>query len=148
MSFESGAAAVSSAIIGGGLFVYGLYLRSKLSACQRWPQATGTVTRSDLDTDDGIRISVIYDYVVNGAGYRSSCVQFGTPTTYLLKSSAEAVLGRYPVDSHLTVYYNPENPAEAVLDRTSPGGLEYILIGIVFIIMTVVVVMYPAHTTA
>jgi len=113
MSFESGAAAVASAIIGVALLGYGLYLRSKLRSCQHWPQAAGTVTQSGLDTDDGIRPYVIYEYSANGTGYSSSCVQFGGPTTYIRKSSAEAAISPYPVGSHLTVYYNPENPAEA-----------------------------------
>jgi Protein of unknown function (DUF3592) len=106
------------------------------------------VTQSGLNTDDGYRISVIYEYTVNGAGYSSSCVQFGTPTTYIRKSSAETAISHYPVNSRLTVYYDPENPAEAVLDRTSPGGLEYIIIGIIFLVLMALVIMYPAHTTA
>jgi hypothetical protein len=148
VSFESGAAAAASAIIGAALFGYGLYLRNKLGSCRRWPQATGIVTQSGLNTDDGYRISVIYEYTVNGVGYSSSCVQFGAPTTYIRKSSAEAAIGHYPVNSRLTVYYDPENPAEAVLDRTSPGGLEYIMIGIIFLVLMALVIMYPAHTTA
>ncbi len=148
MTFEAGAAAVASAISGAGLFGYGLYLRSKLRFCQGWPQATGKVTQSGLDTDDGYRVRVIYEYSVNGAGYSSSRVQLGTPTTYLRKSSADAAVRRYPVDSQLTVYYDPENPAEAVLDRTSPGGLEYIIWGVLLLIMMVLVVFFPAHTTA
>ena len=148
MSFESGAAAVASAIIGAALLGYGLYLRSKLRSCQRWPQVTGTVTQSGLDTDDGYRTNVVYEYTVNGVGYSSSRVQFGTPTTYIRKSSAEAAVSHYPANFHVTVYYDPENPAEAVLDRTSPGGLEYIISGIVILVMMALVIMYPAHNTA
>jgi hypothetical protein len=48
----------------------------------------------------------------------------------------------------VTVYYDPENPAEAVLDRTSPGGLEYIISGIIILFMMALVIMYPAHNTA
>jgi hypothetical protein len=148
VSFESGAAAVASAIIGPALFGYGLYLRSKLRSCQRWPQVTGTVTQSGLDTDDGYRTSVIYEYTVNGAGYSGSRVQFGTPTTYIRKSSAEAAISHYPANSHVTVYYDPQNPAEAVLDRTSPGGLEYIISGIIILVMMALVIMYSAQNTA
>jgi hypothetical protein len=146
LSFESGTAAVSSAMIGVALSGYGLYLRSKLSSCQRWPQTAGTVTQSRLDTDDGYRIHVIYEYAVNGVAYSCSRVQFGTPTTYIRKSSAEAAIGRYPVDSRLTVYYDPENPADAVLDRISPSGLEYIVSGIILLVLMVLVILYPAHT--
>ncbi len=146
MTFDSGAAAVSSAIIGVALFGYGLHLRSRLSACRSWPQTTGRVTQSDFDTSDGIELYVIYEYTVNGVGYSSTRVQFGTPTTYLRKSSADAALSRYPVNSQLTVYYDPENPADAVLDRTSPSGLEYIILGIVLLVMEALVVMYPATT--
>ena len=148
MSFQSGAAAVSSAIVGTALFGYGLHLRSKLRSCRRWPQVTGTVTQSGLDTDDGYRITVIYEYTVNGARYSSSRVQFGGSTTYVRKSSAEAAIGHYPANSHVTVSYDPENPAEAVLDRTSPSGLEYIISGIVILVMMALVIMYPAHDTA
>jgi hypothetical protein len=148
VSFESGAAAAASAIIGVALFGYGLYLRSTLRSCQRWPQTTGTVTQAGLDTDDGIRLSVIYAYTVNGAGYSSSRIQFGTPTTYIRRSSADAAVSQYPVGSQVTVYYDPENPAEAVLDRTSPGGLEYIIFGIIMLVMMVLILMYPSHDNA
>jgi hypothetical protein len=96
---------------------------------------------------DIFNLCLIYDYTVNGVGYSSSRVHFGTPTTYIRKSSAEAAISHYPVDSHSTVYYDPENPAEAVLDRTSPGGLEYIIIGIMLLVLPALVIIYPAHTT-
>ena len=148
VTFESGAAAVAGAISGAGLFGYGLHLRGKLRSCQRWPHTAGKVVRSGLETDDGYQVFVTYQYTVNGTGYSSRQVQFGTPTTYLRKPSAEAAVSRYPADARLTVYYNPENPAEAVLDRTSPGGLEYMISGIILLAMTVLVILYPAHTPA
>jgi hypothetical protein len=148
VSFESWAAAVACAISGAGLLGYGLYLRSKLRSCQRWPQATGTVTKSGLDSDDGYRANVIYEYTVNGVGYSSGRIQFGSQTTYIRKSSAEAAISHYPAGSHLTVYYDPENPAEAVLERTSPGGLEYIISGIIILILMALIILYPGHTTA
>jgi Protein of unknown function (DUF3592) len=145
VSFESWAAAVASAISGVALFAYGLYLRNKLRSCRRWPQSTGTIIQSGLENYDGIRISVTYQYAVNGVDYSSSRIQFGTPTTYIRTSSAEAAISRYPANSQVTAYYDPENPAEAVLDRTSPGGIEYIIIGIILFVMTALVIMYPAH---
>jgi hypothetical protein len=45
----------------------------------------------------------------------------------------------------LTVYYDPENPAEAVVDRTSPGGLQYIISGMILLVMAVLASLYPAH---
>ena len=103
MTFESGAAAVASAISGVGLFGYGLHLRSRIRSCHHWPQTTGKVIQS------------------------------------------EAAISRYPADSHLTVYYDPENPAEAVVDRTSPGGLQYIISGMILLVMAALVSLYPAH---
>jgi len=147
VSFESGVAALSSAIIGVGLLGYGLHLRSKLRACQGWPEATGMVTQSAVEVDDGYEVRVVYEYSVNGVGYSGSRIQFGSQTSYLRKGRAEAAVSRYPVNSHVTVYYDPENPAEAVLDRTSPSGLEYMVIGIVCLVMMVLVILYPAHGT-
>ena len=107
MPFESGAAAVDSAISGVGLFGYGLHLRSRIRSCQHWPQTTGRVIQSALETDDGYQIRVTYHYTVNGN--------------------------------------DPENPAEAVVDRTSPGGLQYIISGMILLVMAVLVSLYPAH---
>ena len=146
MTFESGAAAVASAISGGGLFANGLYLRSKLRSCQGWAQTTGRVTESGVESDDGLQVCVTYEYTVNGTGYSNSRIQFGTPTTYFRKSAALAAISRYPVDCALEVYYNPENPAEAVLDRTSPSGLEYIICGVILLVMAVLVMLYPAQS--
>jgi hypothetical protein len=148
MSFDSGMAAASCAIIGSSLLGYGLYLRNKLRSGRGWPQVTGTVAQSEIEVDDGYRASVTYEYTVNGVGYSSSSVQFDGRTEYLRKSSAEAFLSQYPARSHVTVYYDPENPAEAVLNRTSPAGLQYIVCGIVLLVVMVLVILYPAHDTA
>jgi hypothetical protein len=78
---------------------------------------------------------------VNGVGYSSGRIQFASQTTYIRKSSAEAAISHYPAGSHLTPYYDPENPAEAVLDRTAPGGLEYIISGIIILILMALIIL-------
>jgi hypothetical protein len=106
------------------------------------------VTQSAVEVDDGYEVRVVYEYSVNGVGYSGSRIQFGSATSYLRKGRAEAAVSRYPVNCPVTVYYDPENPAAAVLDRTSPSGMEYIVIGIVCLVMMVVVILFPAHGTA
>jgi hypothetical protein len=134
VSFEKTVAAVSTTLIGSGLLIYGLHQRRKLLASQSWPQTTGTVTKADIaverDTEStSYSVAVLYDYEVNGVRHTGKRIAFDR-RTYARKKRAEAELGRYPPNSSVTVYFDPERPANAVLLRESPYSMLYIVLGI------------------
>ena len=64
---------------------------------------------------------------------------FGLTTSYGQPAKAQAVLDQYPIDSTVNVYYDPNNPAEAVLERKAGGKVIGLVIGILFLFLSLCV---------
>ncbi len=142
MSFEKTVGMASTALIGCGLLTYGLYQKRRLQVSQGWPQVTGTITKADLVADTepdagGYFLSVAYEYVVNGVLCTGSKIGFRR-RSYIRKKRAQTELDRYRVNSGVPVYYDPENPADAVLVRESPDCIFLIVSGIALLALAVV----------
>jgi hypothetical protein len=129
-------ALIACVLVGGGFLVFGWINAIKVSVSRRWPQVTGTITRSsvqsntDADTDP-YAVSIEYHYVVNGVAY-TGAQQMGS---FIRQSSAQARAERYPVNSRVIVYFDPEQPANAVLE---PGYTKVMLAiagGVVFLLL-------------
>jgi len=66
------------------------------------------------------RVDVQYRYTVDGREYRSRRYAFmGAGITDY--AEAKRLAGKYPAGKHITAFYDPEQPAEAVLYRDPPG---------------------------
>ena len=61
-------------------------------------------------------------------------ISFGLTEATARSARAEQTLQKYPVDKQVTVYYNPNNPSEAVLERRAGGGAAGWVVGIVFLV--------------
>lgn len=106
-------------------------LLSKLYETRRasiWPSASGRIVRSRARLDL-VRASeseiprnertadIVYEYKVQGHTHRGSRVSLAERTR---PDEIPALLTRYPQGKIVPVYYNPQNPAEAILDRSMP----------------------------
>jgi hypothetical protein len=119
------------------LFMFGIiiYLRIATNAVKNWPSVPGKVTTSRVSyksssdkTDATPFITYVYD--VDGKTYKEGGISPGV-LTLSDKMDAEKVVARYPRGSVVTVYYNPKNPSQAVLEKNSQaqiGGMYGILI--------------------
>lgn len=114
-------------LILGGLG-YFLYKRNQQSmayrqSTQTWQSTTGTVVMSSVQSKHtGKSYShypvVVYLYQVNGQQYQSQRIKAGEQFLNVrVAGQAEATVQKYPIGSTVTVYYNPSNPTEAVLER-------------------------------
>lgn len=114
-------------LILGGLG-YFLYRRNQQSmayrqSTQAWQSTTGTVVMSSTQRKrTGRSYSdypvVVYLYQVNGRQYQSQRIKAGEQFLNVrLSGQAEATVQKYQIGSTVTVYYNPSNPAESVLER-------------------------------
>ena len=142
VSFEKSIAMVSSAVVGSGLLGYGIYQKQKVRESQAWAQTTATITKAELYFDtgpdpEGYAVNLTYDYLVNGARHTGSRIGF-RKRWYLRKKRAEEELARYEVNSSLPVYYNPENPTDAVLAREAADGTMMIVMGVILLVLAVV----------
>lgn len=61
--------------------------------------------------------SIQYEYQVNGETFQSKRVSFFEMLTSTSKRKINKILSRYSVETPIKVYYNPEEPSEAVLEQ-------------------------------
>lgn len=94
--------------------------RRKMAAVSRWPSTLGTVLMSTLESRRSSDNSgytnypvVHYSYQVGGQTYQSTKL---APGPEVGGSGAGSVVARYPAGAQVMVFYNPQNPAEAVLE--------------------------------
>jgi hypothetical protein len=97
-----------------------------------WLPVPGTVTSSEVVSviipspasrrADAVRI--IYEYQVEGAVYVSDRVNLNPVAINADSDEGRRQLATYPVGAAVTVYINPADPAESVLEREpSPEGI-------------------------
>ncbi len=141
MSVENVLAVVASSLIGFVFIGRSLYHRAKVQASQNWPPVMGTIVEATLrKQSDGEGTTyapqIRYDYVVNGVRYTSNRIAF-TPQTYVRSKRAQQDLDRYPVNSAVTVYFDPAKPSDAVLQRNAPNTVLGLAAGIVLLAIAV-----------
>jgi hypothetical protein len=113
------------AAAGVGLAIFGWLTRRKVEASQSWFPATGVVIASSLKKHyrkGGVDYEpqVAYTYTIMGTPYSGKRFCFGTQR--LSQKKAWEKLAKYPMNGKIIVYYNPEKPTEAVLEREAPGA--------------------------
>ena len=118
-------ALVLSAIILNTIFLIVIfYTRRKVAQTESWFSTVGTVTLSTIDVHKSGRRSSIpypdvrYSYQVLGREYEANKIM---PGAEIGGSGAQKVIDRYPVGAQVTVFYNPQNPYEAVLEKKGPA---------------------------
>jgi hypothetical protein len=118
--------AIPVLVLGGlGFFLYKRNQQSMVyrQSTQTWQSTTGTVLMSSVqESYSGGSHStypvVVYQYDVSGQRYQSQRIKAGEQFLNVrITGQAEAAVQKYPIGSTVTVYYNPSNPSEAVLER-------------------------------
>ncbi len=130
---------------GGGYMIYrGIQDRKKAKASLSWPSTPGRViesrvvesssTDSDGDTTTTYRPYIKYEYQVVGATFTSDKLSIGPAvSTSNYRKSAEKV-SRMPPGAAVNVFYNPDDPTDAVLEQRSNAGVM-LTIGIIFAVI-------------
>ncbi len=114
-------------LIGGGIggLVYLSSAQKKARESRSWPTVKGRITQCDVvrkggTTGRGVsnvrhEIELTYSYAVDGKKYRGHRIQVFR-VSHKLKDDAQRHADRYPVGKEVTVYYNPGDPEDAVLE--------------------------------
>lgn len=104
-------------------FLYRMVIetQNKEKAVMQWPSVTGTVVKSEIrihrTSEDHTEFpDITYTYEVMGKAYR--CKQI-LPGGEIGGMDIQSTLNRYPLNAQITVYYDPHNPKDAVLERES-----------------------------
>ena len=131
-------------VIGIGLLGYaGLSIR-RGSQRTKWPQTIGEVTASEIkviennDASTSYFAFIQYKYKVNLVEYEASTISASeAPFAIGTEEYAKSQIAKNQLHSSVPVYYNPDNPQEAVLEKTkaSYSGMALIIILGFFVLM-------------
>ena len=117
------------------LLMFSRVFTKQTSAMKKWPTTTGRIIRSDVTTtvqqhrrpnrsranyDVTMYVPrIVYSYQVGGHSYEGD--DTGWSTSSNRASVAEKQVKRYPPQSQVRVFYNPEDPTQATL--STAGGI-------------------------
>ena len=111
-----------------------LFMRRKMAVVSQWPSTMGTVMMSTIEARSSSEGGyteypvVQYSYQVGGQAYQGMKL---APGPDVGGSGARKVVGRYPVGAQVMVFYDPQNPSDAVLERKAPAQwLMWILLAV------------------
>jgi hypothetical protein len=134
------------AFLGAGIYALVVYARERKKGAetQAWPSTMGRVVEAfvveetQVDSEgDSNRVyapHVVYEYEVNGTLYRGDRLRVGLRSFISSRRKVEQELALYPVGGQVRVYYNSENPAEAVL-QPGKSSRSALIIGIAFLVI-------------
>lgn len=137
-------------ILFGAIFIIvSIVMRKKAQAAQTWPVAPGQIlfstiethTSSDSDGDSSTHYEpkVEYSYAVMGSPMKGTRISFGAMGSDF--KAAQKTTTRYPVGASVSVHYNPEKPAESVLETTARGGTVFMVVGIVIAVVGIILIV-------
>jgi hypothetical protein len=132
---QNAGAAAFLTIMGLVVLRMAFVLKGMADAAMTWPSVRGTIGASGLETlktraTTGsiygpwrtiFRSRINYTYNVAGQPYTADRVAFGAIVTSSLTSLVSGQARRYPLNGKVDVYYDPANPAAAVLERRVRG---------------------------
>jgi hypothetical protein len=119
-------------LVGIILIAFGLFTMRRETQSSHWPGVEGKIISSQVkvtDMSDRIdyKAEIEYEYTVNGQTYRGTRLSVD-PSYVPSRSYAEGITQRYPVGRVVTVYYDPDNFAVAVLEKGIQGRMLILLV--------------------
>lgn len=99
----------------------GIYILALHKKTRNWPSTDGIITESAMKDGDGDLLPQIqFRYDINGETYQQA-VKF-TEDVSPSQEFGNSYLRKYPLDARVRVHYNPDDPAESVLDPGDNKG--------------------------
>lgn len=140
------------ALVGVGLLITGGRDLQQEGGLHDWPSTYGTIVSSRLMEGEPSELGtgplwwpeVEFEYEVQGTSHRSKRIQRSGPILYGNRSWAEKTLNRYPVGEQVQVFYDPDDPASAVLERGTSRGKLLVVMGLVLILGATTAIFFLA----
>jgi hypothetical protein len=107
----------------------------------RWPSTLGEIVRSEVVRKRGgaggsghsyYEARIEYRYRVGGRSWTGTTIDLGGTVHTSLLGHAEKRCAAYPAGVRTLIYYDPERPQCACLERTGSGPLFLGAVGVVF----------------
>lgn len=110
------------------------FMRRRMATVSQWPSTMGTVMMSRIEqrsSDDGYTDYPVvqYSYQIGGQAYQSMKL---APGPEVGGTGARKVVAKYPAGAQVMVFYDPQNPSDAVLERKAPAQWLMWLLLIIF----------------
>ena len=110
------------------------FMRRRMAVVGQWPSTMGTVMMSTIErrsSEDGYTDYPVvqYSYQISGQSYQGMKL---APGPDVGGTGARKVVAKYPAGAQVMVFYNPQNPSDAVLERKAPAQWIMWLILIIF----------------
>lgn len=126
-------------VLVGGLVIgmYGLWNVYWGYESQSWPTTEGVIIDSRIAGSTriiGRKAFIKYDYYVDGERYISPLVSY-TWKCIDYEGSIQ-ILREFPKDKNVVVYYNPDNPENAVLKTEISGRISWMFL---FSVLTILI---------
>jgi Protein of unknown function (DUF3592) len=129
---------IVSIAVGICVGLYFLWTLKRQLAKRKWIAVSGKVLESRiLDNQSSLEPFVKYSYVVRGETYISDMI---TPNKYVFEapaseSSLNRMIAPYPVGKTIKVYFDPNNPQNAVLKKNDSilGNIIFVIVSLMFI---------------
>jgi hypothetical protein len=124
------------AILAGGIviIIYGIAQWDRLNAARRWTRVEGEIYAArviedtpDPDYGKRYRADIRYGYFVDGVELAGSKLQLITMASSS-HADAQVVVRSYPPGRRVTVYCDPRNPHDAVLEIPARGIVPLLLV--------------------
>ncbi|MCA9408870.1 MAG: DUF3592 domain-containing protein [Candidatus Omnitrophica bacterium] len=127
--------------MGGFLSYIGLDLIKDTLDIRQWPKTTAVIVDKKYDTIDGMidyyLPYVYYQYQLNGQHYTSDRIFLDQGDSFS-RIKIERMLEEYPIGREVSVFYNPTNPAIAMLQvGLKPFYIIVTTVGCVFIFSSI-----------
>jgi hypothetical protein len=141
--------AAVSLLLGVIGMVNGLYWLWKSRRSRNWPTAPGTIVMSQLITKTDANLTEIrdllttttygakirYSYTVAGRSLKGGRVGWTAGRLARTDHDARKRMTKYPVGQQVTVYYQPDNPENAVLETAAEGLVTRGLLTATFLVI-------------
>ena len=103
-----------------------------------WASTSGIIQTSEIILE-GVKEReqphITYTYQVNGIKYEGNRINFSFAQVFS-KKEAEDVLVPYPPQAMITVYYDPDQPAQSTLEQRHTGLAGGLAIGLIIFLPT------------
>jgi len=134
--------ATLTGLMGLAAFLIGFAIWRRVSQAGSWPAVPGVVTLCGIEEVfdsvgtsgnssrvSSFRTNIEYTYTVEANAYTGRQIRLGVATSGS-KASAQAVADRYPVGAPVEVHYDPGNPGDAAIERSTKTPLLPLLVAL------------------
>ena len=149
----------SALLLGAFALAHGVMEARRDRPSLAWPTVTGTVLQSEWAHHTGRRtlhvhqpdyyyVTLTYAYEVGGTRHSSHQIQLWNPEMRGRREPVQAFVSTHPVDSTVTVYYDPQHPENsALIPGADESGIQVaVWVGCILVIVAIVALIRVQKT--